>query len=280
MGKKEFVLGLYNHGQIGMSVRGFEWKNRQKYSFRFDGGRTIEDCNGLLEKCAEQMKSVIDNIAPYATHVCGIPDAGVPLAKEIGNRYGLKVISYNKAWHALYDFAGYTKSRGTNVDLALREFMPHGSYGKLKGDIEEDAKIVVIDNVASSTAASKIEAKEILEKLLFNSKGLILGEDAEIAGFGVLQNNSPHAYEILKGENFGAALTAPETFCILRQEGLLENDELYAAILDDLFRLGWFTEYATEERVGDPKLYSLVRKNFMKMYRSSVRAAHQKTKAD
>ncbi len=277
MNKKDFVLELYNKGQIGIYPDGIEWKDRQKYYFRFDGGRTIEKHEGLLEICAEQMKPVIDTIAPGATHICGIPDAGNPLAKKISEIYGLECIAYNKSWHALYDFAGYTKSRGKNVDFELSEFMPHGSYGELKGNIEDGAEIVVLDNVISSTAASKFEAEKILEKLL-KPKGLVLGEDVEIAGFGILQNNSPHAYEVLKERKIGAVLTAPETFCILRQEGFLNDNDVYSKILDDLFRLGWFTEYATKERVGDRNLYRKINKDFREMYENSQRVVFDHSK--
>lgn len=268
MDKKDFVLELYDKGQIGIYPEGIKWKNGQNYYFRFDGGRTIEKHEGLLEMCAEQMKELIDVIAPNATHFCGIPSAGDPIAKEISRIYGMECIAYNKAWHALYDFAGYSKSCGKNVDFELAKFMPHGSYGELKGNIEDGAEIVVLDNVISSTAASKFEAEKILEKLL-KPKGFVLGEDVEIACFGILQNNSPHAYEVLKGRKLGATLTAPETFCILRKEGLLNDDAVYSKILDDLFRLGWFTECATKERVGDRNLYRKINSDFREMYENS-----------
>jgi|GEM_PF-1945377 len=288
MDKKDFVLELYNKSQVDFKEN--QWKDNNWYHFRFNGGRGIEKDRDLLEILAGEAYRVIQDIAPDATHIVGIPDAGVHVAKEINHQYDLGLLEYSKGWHSIHDFARYLKGEycrdrfrcvegldpgdaffskiSKYVDDGLDEFKPHGSWGKLKGDVERGAKIVIFDNVASKTCESKFESMSILKKLLLQ-QGIRLGPkinvndgvDAEIAGIVVLQNNSPLAYRVLGGVNFGAVLEAPETFGHLRQTGTLDNEN-YPQILDDLDFLEWFTEYGKEAYRGEKEPYNLVLKDF------------------
>ncbi len=290
MNKKDFILEMYNKGQIDFKES--QWKDNNWYHFRFNGGRGIEEDKALLKICAEETYKVIRNIAPDATHICGIPDAGKPVAKEISSRYGLQLLDYNKGWHSIHDFARYLKSEYSldcfrcvesldptdaffskvvnYVDSGLDEFVPHGSWGKLKGEIKRGSKIVIFDNVASKTCESKFESMNILKNLLFRQGirigrkiGVDEGVDAEIAGIVVLQNNSPLAYKVLDRVNFGAVLEAPETFGYLRQMNILTNEN-YPGILLDLDFLEWFTDYGKEAYRGNKELYSIVCEDFEK----------------
>ena len=246
--KKEFVCNMFGKDQIGFGS--YQWKNGEYYNYRFNGGRGIENDSELLTMCAEQILTLIGNIAPETTHICGIPNAGNPVVKQISLISDIEILSYDKSWHTLHDFTRHLNIQGIDVTEQLDTFSPHGSYGELTGDVYDGAKVFGFDNVASFGCESKIEFIKIIHKLMGDTP-------FEISGIGVLQNNSSNAYNILNEQIFGTVLEAPETFGILRQEGYL-TDAVYPSILENLERLGWFNDFGQKVYSGDKKIYNML----------------------
>lgn len=202
--KEKIAIDMYKAGQFRIFPEGIDWKAERKHYQVYL--RDMLSYPRLLNALADAMYELIKELPYGRVKLAAVPEAGNDIAAAIACRHDVPAIRIRKDPLAYLDVAKSLDESGHKKAAAFVQKMAdpitmknkmHGKKELILGKVEQGDNLLLLDNVVSSAAGTKIQSIEYYVKAL-ESAGLKLNQDFRFVGVGVVIINSPHADGILK----------------------------------------------------------------------------------